>query len=47
LLRLLTSHQIDAGRFVTHHFGLHDMMDAYDTFARASDTGAVKVVLSR
>jgi alcohol dehydrogenase len=47
LLRLLISHQIDAARFVTHHFGLHDMMDAYDTFARASDTGAVKVVLSR
>ncbi len=47
LLRLLTSHQIDAARFVTHHFGLHDMIEAYDVFARASDTGAVKVVLTR
>jgi alcohol dehydrogenase len=47
LLRLLTSHQIDAARFATHHFGLHEMMDAYDAFARASDTGAVKVVLTR
>ncbi len=47
LLRLLTSRQIDAGRFATHHFGLHDMVAAYDVFSRASDTGAVKVVLTR
>jgi alcohol dehydrogenase len=47
LLRLLTSHQIDAGRFVTHHFRLDQMMEAYDVFGRASDTGAVKVVLTR
>jgi alcohol dehydrogenase len=47
LLRLLTSHQIDAARFVTHHFGLNDMIEAYDVFGRASDTGAVKVVLTR
>jgi hypothetical protein len=33
--------------FAAHHFGLHNVMDAYDTFARASDTGSVKVVLSR
>jgi alcohol dehydrogenase len=47
LMRLLTSHQIDAARFVTHHFGLDDMMEAYDVFSRAADTGAVKVVLTR
>jgi alcohol dehydrogenase len=47
LLRLLTSGQIDAARFVTHHFGLHDMVEAYDVFARAAETGAVKVVLAR
>ncbi len=47
LLRLVASHQIDAGRFATHHFGLHDMMKAYDVFEHAADTGAVKVVLSR
>ena len=47
LLRLLSSRQIEAARFVTHHFGLHQMIEAYDVFARASDTGAVKVVLSR
>ncbi|MFP3901332.1 MAG: zinc-dependent alcohol dehydrogenase family protein [Acidimicrobiia bacterium] len=47
LLRLLAGHQVDAGRFVTHHFALGDFMEAYDVFARAGDTGALKVVLSR
>jgi alcohol dehydrogenase len=47
LLRLLTGRQIDAGRFATHHFGLDDMIEAYDVFARAADTGAVKGVLTR
>jgi alcohol dehydrogenase len=47
LLRLLTSHQIDAGRFVTHRFGFDDFIAAYDVFSRASETGALKVVLSR
>jgi alcohol dehydrogenase len=47
LLRLLTSHQIDAAQFVTHHFALGDFIEAYDVFARAADTGALKIVLSR
>ena len=47
LLRLVTSHQIDAARFVTHHFALNDFIEAYDVFARAAETGALKVVLSR
>jgi alcohol dehydrogenase len=47
LLRLLTSKQIDAQRFVTHRFGFDDFMHAYDVFASASQTGALKVVLSR
>jgi alcohol dehydrogenase len=47
LLRLVTSHQIDAGRFVTHHFALNDFAEAYDVFSRAGETGALKVVLSR
>jgi alcohol dehydrogenase len=44
LLRLMP--QLAVGRFVTHHFGMDDFPDAYDTFARASDTGALKVVLT-
>lgn len=47
LLRLLTSHQINALRFVTHRFGFDDFLAAYDVFARAGDTGALKVVLTR
>jgi alcohol dehydrogenase len=47
LLRLLTSHHIDAGRFITHHFALDEFDQAYDVFGRAADTGALKVVLSR
>jgi alcohol dehydrogenase len=46
-MRLVTSGQIDAKRFITHHFGLDEMEAAYDVFARAADTGALKVVLSR
>ncbi len=47
LLRLLATHQIDASRFITHHFALDDFVEAYDVFHRASETGALKVVLSR
>jgi alcohol dehydrogenase len=46
LLRLTTGGQLDAAQFVTHHFAMHDMIDAYDTFARAGDTGALKVVIT-
>jgi alcohol dehydrogenase len=47
LLRLLTSHQIDAQRFITHHFAFNEFEQAYDVFARAAETGALKVILSR
>jgi alcohol dehydrogenase len=47
LLRLLTSGQLDGAQFVTHHFELSEMLAAYDAFGRASETGALKVVISR
>jgi alcohol dehydrogenase len=47
LLRLLRGNQLDADRFVTHHFPLEEFEDAYDVFSRAADTGALKVVLNR
>jgi alcohol dehydrogenase len=47
LSRLVETHQLDAARFATHHFALHEMMDAYEVFANASETGALKVVLTR
>ncbi len=47
LLRLVTSHQIEAAKFITHHFGLNEFDQAYDVFSRAADTSALKVVLTR
>lgn len=47
LLRLVTSQRLSAGRFVTHHFRLDELESAYDVFARAADTGALKVVATR
>ncbi|WP_347110879.1 zinc-dependent alcohol dehydrogenase family protein [Paenarthrobacter sp. S56] len=47
LLRLVASHKLPAGMFATHHFALDRIVDAYDTFARANETEALKVVLSR
>jgi alcohol dehydrogenase len=46
LLRLIANEQIPADRFVTHHFKLDEFIEAYDVFARAADTGALKVVLT-
>jgi alcohol dehydrogenase len=46
LLRLTTGNQLDVGRFVTHHFTMDAFIEAYDTFARAGDTGALKVVIT-
>ena len=47
LMRLVASGQIDVKRFITHYFGLDEFDKAYDVFARAADTSALKVVLSR
>jgi alcohol dehydrogenase len=46
LLRLVMSQQLDADRFVTHHFTFDQFEEAYDVFARAADTGALKVVIT-
>ena len=47
LLRLLQGGLLDVSGFATHHFRLDEFEAAYDTFARASDTGSLKVVLTR
>ncbi|GAA5019490.1 zinc-dependent alcohol dehydrogenase family protein [Terrabacter aeriphilus] len=46
LLRLLATHQVDLARFVTHRFAMGEFIEAYDTFARAADTRALKVVVT-
>jgi alcohol dehydrogenase len=45
LMRLVASGRLDPSLFATHHFALGDTMDAYDTFADAANTHALKVVL--
>jgi len=47
LLRMVAAGQIDTTAFVTHRFGLDEMLDAYDVFGNASDSGALKVALFR
>jgi alcohol dehydrogenase len=45
LLKLVASGRLDPTIFATHRFALGDTMAAYDTFADAASTGALKVVL--
>jgi alcohol dehydrogenase len=45
LLRLIISGRLDPSLFATHHYALADTMAAYDTFADAANTGALKIVL--
>jgi alcohol dehydrogenase len=46
LLRLITSGKLDPTVFTTHRFGLDEAMAAYDTFAAAGETGALKVLMT-
>ena len=46
LMRLVTSGQLDASRFITHRFGLDEAEKAYDVFGGAAVNGALKVVLT-
>jgi alcohol dehydrogenase len=46
LLRLVASGQLDAAKLITHRFDVGDFDVAYEVFAHAGDTGALKVVLS-
>jgi alcohol dehydrogenase len=47
LLKLVEQRALDAGQFVTHRFSLDQFEEAYDVFASAADTHALKVVLTR
>jgi alcohol dehydrogenase len=46
LLGMLASARIPAKALVTHRFGFDRILEAYETFADASRTGALKVVIS-
>jgi alcohol dehydrogenase len=46
LMRLIEGERLDPTPFATHHFALSETDQAYDVFGAASDTHALKVVLS-
>ncbi|MDN5765296.1 MAG: zinc-dependent alcohol dehydrogenase family protein [Humibacillus sp.] len=47
LLKLVAQRKLAAERFVTHHFRLDQMLEAYDTFERAAETNALKIAITR
>ena len=47
LIELVASHQLDTTPMITHRFALDEFEAAYDVFSRPSETGALKVLLTR
>ncbi len=47
LLKLVAQDKLAAGLFATHQFTFAEMLDAYETFGRAAETKALKVVIKR
>ena len=45
LLEIVRSRKIDPKRLITHHFKFDQILEAYETFANAADTGALKVII--
>ncbi len=45
LLKTVRARKIDPKRLITHRFPFDRLLDAYDTFAHAADTQALKVVI--
>jgi alcohol dehydrogenase len=45
LIKTVVAGTIDPLRLITHRFKFERMLDAYDTFGRAADTGALKVII--
>jgi alcohol dehydrogenase len=46
LLKTVQSKKLDPARLITHRFTLDQILDAYDTFGRAADTQALKVIIA-
>ena len=46
LLKTVRSGKIDPTRLITHRFRLDQVLEAYDTFGRAAETKALKVIIS-
>jgi alcohol dehydrogenase len=46
LLRIVEARKIDPKQLITHRFAFSNILEAYDTFGRAADTQALKVVIN-
>ena len=46
LLKLVAQHKLAAENFATHRFTFDQVLEAYDTFSRAAESKALKVVIS-
>jgi len=46
LLKTVTAKKIDPTRLITHRFALADVLEAYDTFGRAAEMHALKVLIT-
>ncbi len=47
LLKLVAQGKLKPSEFASHTFKMSEMMDAYDTFERAAETKALKIIIKR
>jgi len=45
LLKTVQAERVDPKKLITHRFKLADIIEAYDVFGRAAETGALKVII--
>ncbi len=45
LLKTVVAGKLDPKKLITHHFTLDHILDAYETFGKAADTHALKVII--
>ena len=46
LLKAVSAGKLAPTSLITHRFSLDRILDAYDTFGRAAETGALKVLIA-
>ena len=46
LLKMVASQKIKPNMLISHHFNFEDILDAYETFAEASKTQAIKMIIN-
>lgn len=46
LLKAVEAKKVDPNQLISHHFTFERILDAYDTFGHAADTGALKIIIN-